>query len=151
TRGPFQGQNLTLANPFQVTSGTIWDPYAGFTFTGPGTLSGNLMILGPYSPPPGVVTFSGSLSGPGGITMNRDLLADFTVVLAGTAANTYSGTTRVNGGTLVLQKPAGVKAIAGPLVIGDGVGGAKADVVSLAAANQIADTVPITLNSSGLL
>src|SRR5262249_53016657 len=39
----------------------------------------------------------------------------------------------------------------GKLVIGDGVGGAKADVVSLAAPNQIADAVPITINSSGLL
>src|SRR5262249_35829097 len=94
--------------------------------------------------------FSGPLSGPGGLTVKGgDVQA--TVVLTGTAANTYTGTTTVAGGTLVLKKPAGVNAIAGPLVIGDGEGGEKSDVVELRESNQIADGAPITILWTGML
>src|SRR5439155_1170605 len=61
------------------------------------------------------------------------------------------GTTTVNEGTLVLNKTAGTDAILGSLVIGNDAGGASADVVQLAAANQINDTAAVTVNSSGLL
>lgn len=66
--------------------------------------------------------------------------------LAGTAANTYTGVTTVVGGTLRLNKTAGVNAIAGSLIIGDGTASA---VVLLAAANQIADTTIATLAGTG--
>ena len=60
-----------------------------------------------------------------------------TVRLLGTSSNTYSGTTTVNGGTVLLQKTAGTNAIAGDLVIGDGTG---SDKVVIDIANQIANT-----------
>src|SRR5262249_5429903 len=41
--------------------------------------------------------------------------------------------------------------VAGPLVIGDGVGAARSAVVRLGAANQIADASPVTVNADGLL
>lgn len=66
--------------------------------------------------------------------------------LAGTAANTYTGVTTVLGGTLRLNKTAGINAIAGSLSIGDGTASA---VVLLAAANQIADTTIATLAGTG--
>ncbi|OYX00851.1 MAG: hypothetical protein B7Z14_07845 [Bosea sp. 32-68-6] len=66
--------------------------------------------------------------------------------LAGTTANTYTGVTTVLGGTLRLNKTAGVNAIAGSLSIGDGTAAA---VVLLAAANQIADTTIATLAGTG--
>jgi autotransporter-associated beta strand protein len=70
----------------------------------------------------------------------------------GGTANSYTGTTTVNEGTLVLFKAVGVDAIpAGALTIGDGVGGAGADKVILRNSNQIADTNNVAISSSGLL
>ena len=71
-----------------------------------------------------------------------------TWTFSGASANTYAGTTTVNGGTLILSKTAGVNAIAaGGLVIGDGAG---TDTVRLNANNQIADASAVTVNSSGV-
>ena len=68
--------------------------------------------------------------------------------LEGGSANNYSGTTTVNQGTLSLNKAAGTNAFAGPLVVGDGVG---SDLAILTADNQIPNTVPVTVNGSGVL
>ncbi len=73
-----------------------------------------------------------------------------TLTLAGSSANVYDGTTTVNAGTLVLNKPSGTHAIFTSLVIGDGSGGANADVVRLMANNQM-NVIDVTINSSGLL
>jgi fibronectin-binding autotransporter adhesin len=62
-------------------------------------------------------------------------------------ANTYSGVTTINGGELDLNKQAGTNAIAGNLTIGDGTG---TDTVKLLAADQIANTSDVTINSSGV-
>jgi len=64
------------------------------------------------------------------------------LTLAGTAANSFTGVTTITGGTLTLAKTAGVQAIGGNIQLGDGSG---ADVLRLAASNQIADTSVITL------
>lgn len=65
--------------------------------------------------------------------------------LSGTAPNTIAGATTVLGGTLKLNKTAGVNALAGTLVIGDGTASA---VVLLGASNQIPDaTVPMLAGS----
>ncbi len=71
----------------------------------------------------------------------------------GTAANTYTGATILQGGgRLVLAKQGeGTVAIPGPLVIGTAAGAPDTDVVELAAADQIADTAAVTINASGLL
>ena len=70
------------------------------------------------------------------------------LTLAGTTANTYTGATTVNAGTLSLSKPAGTNAFAGPLVVGDFAG---SDQAVLTADNQIPNTVPVTVNGSGIL
>jgi fibronectin-binding autotransporter adhesin len=70
-----------------------------------------------------------------------------TLILGGAAPNTYTGLTTVNGGTLELNKTAGVNAITG-----DGVAGTNDIQVNtgatlrLAAANQIADNATVFLN-----
>ncbi len=72
----------------------------------------------------------------------------------GGAANTYTGPTSVNEGTLVLFKSAGTNTLGngtGLVTIGDGSGGAGADKVILRNSNQIADTTTVTIASSGLL
>ena len=74
-----------------------------------------------------------------------------TLRFSGAEANTYTGTTTVNQGTLELGKGISVDAINGPLVIGDGVGGPGVDVVRLTAHNQIDPSSSITILNSGLL
>ena len=81
-----------------------------------------------------------------------------TLVLGGTVANTFTGTTTVNEGEVALAKPAGVNALAGPITIGDNLGTtaasafASSDIVRLRAANQIPDNLAlITVTTTGLL
>jgi fibronectin-binding autotransporter adhesin len=99
-----------------------------------------------------VLTASSSQSGTyAGILANGTGSVGFTksgataLTLAGTAANTFSGVTTITGGTLVLAKTAGVQAIGGNIQLGDGSG---ADILRLAAGNQIADTSVITLSGT---
>ena len=76
-----------------------------------------------------------------------------TLLFNSTAANTYTGTTTVNAGTLLLNDSGGV-AVPGALTIGDFVGGTgvvKADVVRFLRNNQIPQNVLVTVNNSGLL
>jgi autotransporter-associated beta strand protein len=96
----------------------------------------------------GTLDLSGAISGAGGITK----AAPGTLVFSGSTANSYLGTTWVDDGGLVLDKSVLNGAIAGPgpLVIGDGAGGANADMVQLADVNQIVNTVAVVVNSSGL-
>jgi fibronectin-binding autotransporter adhesin len=70
---------------------------------------------------------------------------------SGTTANTYTGTTTINAGALQLNKTAGVDAIAagGSVIVGDDLGGNNADVLGLAASNQINDSVSVDVRSSG--
>src|SRR5262249_37352772 len=70
-----------------------------------------------------------------------------TLELAGTGGNGFLGTTEVDAGELDLHESGG-NAVSGPLVIGDGTG---TDIVKLLANNQIGDTSPVTINSSGVL
>jgi autotransporter-associated beta strand protein len=64
------------------------------------------------------------------------------VTIDGSVANTYGGTTRVNLGTLELNKTPGVNAVPGALDIFGG-------VVRLLASNQIADTSAVSVNNPG--
>ena len=86
------------------------------------------------------IDVAGAIDGPGGLTK----VGGGTLSLRGSAANTYQGTTTVNEGGLVLDKPAGTIAIPGNLTVGDGVGTSD-DRVSVQQANQIADHAAITL------
>ncbi len=70
-----------------------------------------------------------------------------TLTFSGGAANTYTGTTIVNAGTLLLAK-SGVNAIVGSLVVGDAAG---TDTVRLLASDQIGGLSVVTINSAGVL
>ncbi|MFH1497503.1 MAG: hypothetical protein ABII82_06720 [Verrucomicrobiota bacterium] len=65
------------------------------------------------------------------------------VTFGGSAANTYTGTTYVNGGTLSLAKTAGVTSIAGDVVVRTG------GTLSMSSSNQIADTAMVTVEKGG--
>lgn len=64
------------------------------------------------------------------------------LTFAGADANTYTGITRVYGGELALSKTAGVNAIAGDIIVGDGTSTALLRLIN---ADQIANTSVITL------
>jgi autotransporter-associated beta strand protein len=74
-----------------------------------------------------------------------------TLSMLGSVGSTNTNSVTVASGTLFLNATASVNPINGPLIIGDGIGGPEADVVRLGRRRQIANTVPVTINSSGLL
>jgi fibronectin-binding autotransporter adhesin len=91
-------------------------------------------------------TFSKTLAdnGSGATSLNKNGVG--TWVLDGTVANTHTGTTAINGGTLILAKT-GVNAIGGNLTIGNA--GVGLDTLQLNASEQIVDTSVATFNGSG--
>jgi autotransporter-associated beta strand protein len=93
----------------------------------------------------GVIADGGVAGGVGGSIVK---VGTGTMTYGGPAANTYTGTTFVNEGRLVLNKV--VEAIRGPLVIGDGVGAvASAVVEAIGNPNNIQDSQAVTVNRDG--
>jgi fibronectin-binding autotransporter adhesin len=74
-----------------------------------------------------------------------------TLELAGTNANTYTGTTTVNDGVLVLNNDAIDGAVSKSLVIGDSTGAAGSAVVRLLQVDEIPDDGTITIHADGRL
>jgi autotransporter-associated beta strand protein len=123
------------------------------------TLSGDINLNGRtlFTMGPGDYILSGVISGNAGIYKNNT--GDLT--LSGIFANTYTGTTIVNAGTLRLSKaliligPPNIisprVAVPGDLVIGSGASGPIGDIVVLNYDNQIANTSDVTINGSGEL
>ena len=122
------------------------------TFSGPTDVGGNGFAPTIIKVSNTNTTFSGVLSDTAGIAL--DAASTGTFILSGASANTYgstsaNGNTTVSGGTLKLNKTAGVNAVPnGTLIVNGG-------TLLLGAANQIANTVPMTLgggtfNTGGL-
>lgn len=95
----------------------------------------------------GGLTISSSITNDGGNAKGLVKAGDGTLTLSGSTANTYTGTTTVNDGTLVLNKSTNTTAIAGNLMIGDGSG---LDTVRIAANEQIANNATVTLRGGEL-
>ena len=95
--------------------------------------------------PEGSLTLSGIISGVGGLTKT----GPGTLVLAGTTANTYAGTTISADGAFNLNKTAGVNAVGGDLTIGDGNGAAASAVLSQGNDEQIPDSTTVTIAADG--
>src|SRR5690606_30263732 len=127
------------AHQVSVESGGVLTTGAGGTVISGGLLTtnnANQLVVHAYNT--GGTTISSVIGGNGGLVKT----GAETLTLAGSSANTNTGTTYVNAGTLVLAKDAGVTAIAGDLVVGDGRG---SDVVEFVNDEQIADTAGVTL------
>jgi autotransporter-associated beta strand protein len=89
-----------------------------------------------------VLTLTNTISGAGRFIKEGSGRLEF----AGSAANTYSGGTWVRDGYFDLMKPAGVAAIPGNVVIGDGQPG-KSPTLHLADSHQIANGFDVTMTN----
>lgn len=119
---------------------------SGSTFT----LSGDVNVGGRTltADGAGATVYGGSISGSGKLVKD----GSGTVTLSGTSANTYSGTTVVNDGTLQLGKTARASATgSGAITVGDGAGTAGSAVLRLLEDDQIDDASDVTLNTDGVL
>ena len=99
---------------------------------GPVTLQGDVTINNSAN-----VEITGAISGPGSVTKTLG----GTLTFDGSTANSYSGLTFVDGGTLALNKSSGVAAIPGDLTING------PSTVQLLAAQQLLSTATVHFNS----
>jgi autotransporter-associated beta strand protein len=135
TTGAFNGTGGATLN---LTSGTNSD----IVVTGPSTLTGTGTVT--INPNTAAITFNNGISGAGvGLTFNGSYLATFK------AANTYSGTTTVSGGRLVLDS-AGGNSVAGNLTVNAANALGRVRNVVLNQSNQIADSATVNV-TSGIL
>ena len=121
------GGNLTLRNLaigaellFALGPGTGGEmPGAALTSIGASSWAGQVALYTNLVVTGGDMTFTSPISGAGGL----GCFSSGTMRLGGTLANTYTGPTLVRCPLLELDKPFGVHAYAGPLVVGAEVGG----------------------------
>lgn len=97
--------------------------------------------------PSETLTFTAPIDDQGN-AFNLDIVGPGTVRYAGTVDNLYTGTTHVLNGILLLEQATG-QAIVGPLNIGQSAP-ANAATVRNALNKQISDSVPVTVNETGL-
>ncbi len=122
---------------FNASGASIW--------TGDILLNANTFIASS-----GSFLLNGAITGVGGFTK----ISGGSLTLSGTNANTYTGTTTVRDGTLLLDKDTATAfdgAMSGPLVIGEDELPENTDVVRYLRVSQLPDDTDITINASGLL
>lgn len=126
---------------------TLTTTTGGLSSTGACVWAGviSLQAAVPFNISNSSCTVLGPVVGPGGI-VKRGV---GTLTLTGT--NGFTGLTRHEAGLLLLNKPGNGVALTGDLQVGDGLGGANADIVRVQQAEQIADTAAVTVTSSGQL
>jgi fibronectin-binding autotransporter adhesin len=122
------------------SGGSIRAEAAARTLSNPVLLGANVTVNGSFD-----LTFTNAIIEN---AAGRALTKNGSGTLRFTGANSYTGSTTVNDGTLELGNIAGQNSISGPLIIGDGLG---TDTVRLAQSNQISDIQPVTLNAGGVL
>jgi autotransporter-associated beta strand protein len=132
--------NNTVALPITLTQDETFQAPSGSTsLTLSGTIANGGFVL-TFGGGNGQLTSSGVISGAGSLVVNTP----GTTTLSG-AGNTYTGTTTVQSGTLVLAKSSG-NAVPATLVLSAG-----SITVRLTAGNQIAAAAAVTVNSGALL
>ena len=157
------GENKTIENS-SLTAGTLTLAGVGGVLlsnsstdnltiqngSGSGTMDVALNASGEISvTSTGLITISSIIKQTSGPARGITKTGTGTLVLSGTAANTYTGVTAVNDGQLDLSKSADVTAVAGNLTIGDSIGSAGSAILRLTNNNQIANTSDVTINSDG--
>jgi autotransporter-associated beta strand protein len=143
--------NLFLSN-VQVTNENLTinsaNPGGAFNASGASIWTGDILLnADTFMASSGSLLLNGEISGAGGFTK----LSTGSLTLAGTNQNTYTGTTIVRDGTLLLDKDALDGAMRGPLVIGEDELPEDSDVVRNLFCCQLPNDIQITINASGLL
>jgi len=146
--------NLFLSG-IQVTNEDLTinsaNPGGAFNASGASIWTGDIVLnTDTFVASSGSLLLNGQITGTGGFTK----LSAGSLTLAGTNANTYSGTTTVRDGTLFLDKDTTVGidgAMSGPLVIGEDELPENTDIVRYLHCCQLPDDTDITINASGLL
>jgi autotransporter-associated beta strand protein len=112
------GKTLVANGTHQLTTetaGSLLNASGTSTLSweGPILLETNLVVIG------GDMALNGAISGPGGL----DFRNIGTAQIGGSSGNTYTGSTLARAYLLEFNKPSGVVAFGGPLVVGGGAGG----------------------------
>lgn len=149
------GNGNLFLNGVQVTNETLTlnspNPGGAFNASGASVWTGDILLnTATFIASSGSLLLLGDIAGPGGFTK----LNGGSLTLGGTNANTYSGTTIVRDGTLLLDKDTTQVidgAMSGALVIGEDELPENSDVVRYLACCQLPDDTDITINASGLL
>jgi autotransporter-associated beta strand protein len=127
------------------------NPGGAFNASGASIWTGDILLnTDTFIASSGSLFLNGAITGVGGFTK----LSGGSMTLAGTNANTYSGTTTVKDGTLFLDKDTTEVidgAMSGPLVIGEDELPENTDIVRYLHCCQLPDDTDITINASGLL
>jgi len=135
---------LTLSGSGNSILGALACIYGSSSWAGPVTLSGAVRLT--TLQVGDTLDIGGAIGGSGDVTLE----GSGTIIYSGSAANTYTGDTYVNKGTLELDKSIYNASIPGNLYIGDGNGGVDADVVRMVSTSQIPNNTRITIAGSGL-
>jgi autotransporter-associated beta strand protein len=106
------------------------------TLTGGSAANSGASVIENFIP----VLFGNAIGGTGKLTKDTGTAA---LTFGGAAANTYPGATRVNAGTLKLNKPAGVTAVVGRI---EAFTGGQVEWMNH---DQVADTATLSVNSVG--
>ena len=146
--------NLFLSS-VQVTNEDLTinsaNPGGAFNASGASIWTGDILLnTDTFIASSGSLLLIGQITGAGGFSK----LSTGSLTLGGTNANTYSGTTTVRDGTLLLDKDTAAVldgAMSGPLVVGEDELPENTDVVRWLRCCQLPDDTDITVNASGLV
>lgn len=152
---------VSLSEPMTISGAGFGGQGVIRNLSGNNTLSGNISMIGSSVPTTILnMTFavnagttldlSGVISETATAGVNK--LMPGTLTLSGTGSNSYTGTTTVSEGTLLLNKTGGAIPFNGALTIGNDAGsGSNLDVVQLGASDQIPNSTVFAMNSTGRL
>jgi autotransporter-associated beta strand protein len=151
------GGNLLLqglaigAEPLYVNSAvSILTAMNECSWAGPVTLNADLNVVPLDVAASGLkLNFSGSISGSGGLNLQPALFGVGNVQLSGPTGNLFTGPTTVNCQLLEFNKPSGVNAYAGTLIVGGAAGSALHEARWLQSYQNVGATA--TLYANGII